>query len=295
LIKPIDIWVNVMTEEQAEKYINYPEMSGSLDPDKRGAGKPPVQQFWTTPEQVVNVMDEAGVEISFIASLYTGRSRRMKPGDLDRLMGDRSYKDLFPYLDKYPDRFRGLYAINPWTMMDGLKEMEVSVKEHGFVGAISHLAGFPAFDDKVWFPFYAKCVELDIPIISQIGHFVHPMSEAAARPYLIDEVAEFFPELRIVAGHTGWPWCEELIAIALKHHNVYVGMEAHLPKYWDPSITKYVDSRGRDKCLWGSDFPVTIPKQNLQQVEELGLREETKPKFLRNNTIKVFKLDLPLA
>jgi predicted TIM-barrel fold metal-dependent hydrolase len=293
LIKPIDVWVNVMSGEQAEQYVNYVEMKSDLSPEKLGSATPPVSEFWTTPEQVVGKMDEAGVELGLVASLQIARSRRMRQGDLDRLMGERSYKDLLPYLEKYPNRFRGLYPINPWTVMDGVKEMEMSVKEYGFVGAISHTAGFAPFNDKIWFPFYAKCVELDIPLLSQIGHFVHPFDEGSARPLLIDEVAELFPEFRIVAGHTGWPWCEELIAIALKHHNVYVSMEAHMPKYWEPSMVKYIDTRGRDKCMWGTDFPVTPFKQNLEQVEQLGLREETKPKFLRENAIRVFKLDLP--
>ena len=290
MVKPIDIWINAMSTEKWEKLHSHPETAYVQKVEKTGAALQGV-----TPDRMVAIMDEAGVELALLANPPHARPRRMRPGDLERLALETSYKDHLPFLEKYPDRFRGLYGINPWTVMDGLKEMEMAVKEYGFVGAVTHVAGFAPFDDKIWFPFYAKCVELDIPLISQIGHIGSALPENSARPVLIDEVAEFFPELRIVAGHTGWPWCDELIAVALKNANVYIGMEAYAPRYWESSMVKYLDTRGRDKVMWGSDYPITNPKQNLEQVEQLGLREETKRKFLRENAVRVFKLDLPLS
>ncbi len=297
MVKAVDVWCIVDSKEQSERrMLEKQKMFGSLESSLNVQKLGLLAPQWTTPEQLVAIMDEAGIELSLIVSLIGAKPRRMHPGDFSRIEDPtKSWKDCLPYLEQYPDRFRALYCINPWLVMDGVKEMEMVVKEHGFVGALSHLAGFAPFNDKIWFPFYAKCVELDIPLISQIGHYGVPWTESYGHPLFIDEVAELFPELRIVAGHTGWPWCDDLIAIALKHPNVYVSMEAYMPKYWEPSMVKYVDTRGRDKCMWGSDFPVTPQKQNLEQVAELGLREETKRKFLRDNANKVFKLNLPTA
>ena len=210
----------------------------------------------------------------------------------DRMLMDPPFTDLLPYVEQYPDRFRCYYAINPWLMMDGVREMEMVVKEYGFIGAVTHCGSFAPFNDKIWFPFYAKCVELDIPVISQIGHFGERMPEWYVHPLQVDDVAELFPELRIVAGHTGWPWCDDLIAVALKNSNVYIGMDAHMPKYWEASMVKYIDTRGRDKCMWGTDFSITPHKRNLEQVAQLGLREETMRKFLRENAIRVYKLQI---
>jgi uncharacterized protein len=42
-------------------------------------------------------------------------------------------------------------------------------------------------------------------------------------PYL-DEVALTFPDLRIVAGHIGYPWTDEMIGVAWKHENVFIDM-----------------------------------------------------------------------
>jgi predicted TIM-barrel fold metal-dependent hydrolase len=239
-------------------------------------------------------MDEAGVEVTLLTTIKQGHTRRMGLDNEPRLIMDVSYKEILPYLEKYPQRFRGMYGVNPWTVMDGVRELEMVVKEYGFVGAVTIGGGFAPFNDKIWFPFYTKCVELDIPFMAQIGHFAEAFPEGAAHPLQVDDVAEIFPELRIVAGHTGWPWCDVLQAVALKRPNVYIGMEAHMPKYWEPSLVKYINSRGRDRGMWGTDWPVTEAKPNLEQLEQLGLREETMRKLLRENAIEVFKLDLPL-
>ena len=42
--------------------------------------------------------------------------------------------------------------------------------------------------------------------------------------------------------------------------------------------------------MWGSDWPVTEQKPNLEQVEQLGLKDQVKQMFLRDNAVRVFKL-----
>jgi hypothetical protein len=116
------------------------------------------------------------------------------------------------------------------------------------------------------------------------------MPSAAGRPLLLDDVALYFPELRIVAAHTGWPWVEELVALAWKHRNVYVGTSAHSPKYWDPALVRFLKSRGKGKVLFGTDYPVLRHAEALAQVEALGLGEEAETWLLHETARKVFKL-----
>lgn len=284
MVKAIDVWFNAWPKEQVDRMMSQPELENVFKVEKLDFRAP-------TPDEAVAILDGAEVEIAFLTSLKQGFHRRMRPGGpRDRMVLDVSFRDLLPFLERYPKRFRGLYGINPWMVMDGVRELETAVKEHGFVGAVSHVAGFAPFNDKIWYPFYTKCCELDIPVITQAGHFGEFMPEGWAHPLLIDDVALDFPELRIVGGHTAWPWCDEMIAVALKDPNVYISVEAHLPRYFEPSLVRYINTRGQDKVMWGSDFPVTDPKGNLEQVEQLGLREEPKVKLLRGNAVRVFKL-----
>ena len=139
------------------------------------------------------------------------------------------------------------------------------------------------------YPLYAKCVELDIPVSMQVGHVLEAMPSEHARPISLDRIASDFPDLKMVGAHTGWPWVEELISVCYKWDNVWFGIDAWMPKYLKPEIIHYINSRmGQDRCLWGTNG---LPwKESLDQVESLGLKEETKKKLLRDNAIQLFKL-----
>lgn len=282
----IDVWINPFTPERmhrdwVEVMAIYREMETARImkmPEERIKGY--------TPAGYVAFMDELGIEKSFIPSWKMGSFFR----DISPLIWDISPEEIKrEIIDHYPQRFHGLFGINPWKGMSGVRELERAVKEYGFIGTHSHVFAYAPFNDRIWYPFYAKCVELDIPIISQIGHSGELMPSAYGRPILLDDVALYFPELRIVAAHTGWPWVEELIAMAWKHPNVYIATTAHLPRYWDPALVQFINTRGQDKVLWGSDWPITDPRDSLAQVEKLGLKEEAQRKLLRENALKVFK------
>jgi hypothetical protein len=117
------------------------------------------------------------------------------------------------------------------------------------------------------------------------------MPSACGRPILLDDVALYFPELRLVAAHTGWPWVEELIALAWKHPNVYIAVSGHAPKYWDKSLVHFLNSRGIGKVMWGTDYPLILHEESLTQIEQLGLKPEAKRALLRETAVKVFKFE----
>ena len=122
----------------------------------------------------------------------------------------------------------------------------------------------------------------------QVGHSLELMPSEAGRPIYIDKVALDFPELKFIGSHTGWPWCEELIAMASKHRNVYMDISAHLPEYLDRSVVQFMDTRGRNKVLFGTNaFGLERCKQQLLG---MPLKDETKQKVLRDNAVKVFNL-----
>ena len=88
--------------------------------------------------------------------------------------------------------------------MSAVRELETAVKEWGFAGASAFMWLGHSLNHRDLFPFYAKCLELDIPIVLQSGHSAeqHVPSEMGI-PIHLDDVALYFPDLRIVASHTG--------------------------------------------------------------------------------------------
>ena len=93
-----------------------------------------------------------------------------------------------------------------------------------------------------------------------------------------------------MGGQIGFPWTDEMIALAMKYPNVYIDTSAYKPARSPPSLTAYLRAHGRRKVLFGSNYPMILPGACLEQVEALGLDEEAKSLFLHGNAERVFGL-----
>ncbi len=202
------------------------------------------------------------------------------------------YEQVARVVAEHPGRFHGLAGINPDDRMEGVRRLEVAVKELGFVGAhlYPHWFSRPP-NHKDYYPFYAKCVELDVPIQIQIGHSAQPEQPTVAHPMTLDEVAIYFPELKIVGIHIGWPWVREAMAVALKHRNVYLGCDAHAPKYWEPEFVRFIRSRGKHKVLFGTDFPIIGFRRAVTEIGELDFAADVREALFSANTQRVYGLE----
>jgi len=114
---------------------------------------------------------------------------------------------------------------------------------------------------------------------------------SVGRPIALDAVACDFPELMLIGIHIGIPWTDEMIAMAWKHPNIYIGSDTHSPKYWLPQFVHYVNSYGQDKVLFGTDFPVLDFERTRREIEALELKPVALRKLLRDNALKVYRLD----
>jgi predicted TIM-barrel fold metal-dependent hydrolase len=205
------------------------------------------------------------------------------------------YERIAEYCEQFPGRFHGLAGIDPSRMMSGLRELERGINEFGFVGAHLYPHWFEQPPDAAcYYPFYAKCCELDVPIMMQIGHCLDYQRDrilpSVGRPITLDRVAIDFPELKLIGIHLGWPWTEEMIAVCFKHRNVYMAGDAYAPKHWPAEYIRYADSWGQDKCLFGTDWPVIDPERAMQELDQLPIRNESRAKLLRENAVRLFRL-----
>jgi len=179
---------------------------------------------------------------------------------------------------------------NPLDIMGSLRIIESAARDFGFRGVYAHTLGQNVKpDDKSMYPCYAKCVELGLVFSIQLGHSLEVLPSDPGRPIYLDQVALDFPELTLIGSHTGWPWCEELIALAWKHPNVYLDVSAHLPKYLDKSIVNFMDTRGRAKVLFGTNGLGL--RRCKEQFMELPIKEETKKAVLHDNAARIFNLN----
>ena len=137
-------------------------------------------------------------------------------------------------------------------------------------------------------------MELDIPIQIQVGQSLIYSSAApkrsTGRPISLDTVACDFPDLKIIGIHIGIPWHDEMIAMAWKHPNVFIGCDAHAPKYWPASFVKYLNSYGQDKVIFGTDFPVIEFSRAKNEILNLGLRDSVLEKLFCKNVERIYNL-----
>ena len=166
----------------------------------------------------------------------------------------------------------------------------------GFIGAhlYPHWFNMEPHHRKLY-PFYAKCVELGVPIQMQVGQsMVYNKDfpcESTGRPITLDTIACDFQELKLIGIHVGIPWHDEMIAMAWKHENIFIGTDAHRPTYWPDSFKKYVNSYGQNKVIYGSDYPVLPFKRTIEDFDALGFKPEVRRKVLRDNALRIYGIE----
>jgi predicted TIM-barrel fold metal-dependent hydrolase len=94
----------------------------------------------------------------------------------------------------------------------------------------------------------------------------------------------------LIGIHIGIPWTDEMISMAWKHENVYIGSDAYAPKYWPDSFVHYLKTYGQDKVLFGTDWPVISPERAMDEIKQLGISSSVMEKFLNTNAKRIFKL-----
>lgn len=278
--KIIDVWCNVFTTEGTELYYE----SQAQQVAARIFGKDDMYdpEQGMSADEFVSKMDEHGIDQVFVPALKFGNP----DGGMEI---DVSHEMVAELASQHPDRIKGMAGINPREGMDGVATLEEYVEDYGFVAALLEPYGWDRpINHRQYYPFYAKCAELGVPVMMQVGHSAMKMPSKMGKPLLLDDIALDFPELDIVGGHTGWPWSKELEALAWKHDNLYLGATAHAPKYWEENVVNFIKSRGRDKVVFGTDYPVLDYPETLEQIDEMGLDPAVERKLLYENARDLF-------
>ena len=198
-------------------------------------------------------------------------------------------------LRQHPNRFFASYEANPNRGMEEVRKI-VDMHEKFDIKAVT---ASPAMisppvpvNDKKWYPIYAKLVELDIPFCPCMGVPGPRVPFGPQKMELLDEVLWFFPELRVVTRHGCEPWTDVAWKMMLKYPNLHYMTSAFAPKYYPPDIIDFANKRGSEQVMYAGYFPMGLSLDRIfREMPDVPLRDEVWPKFLRDNAIRVFKLD----
>lgn len=200
----------------------------------------------------------------------------------------------------HPDVFIGFGSVDPWKGRMAIAEAERAIRELGLRGLKFQpiqQAFYP--NDRRFYPLWERCQALNIPVLIHMGTTglgaampggggLH-LDYGRPIPHL-DDVAADFPELTIIGAHPAFPWHDELIAVAQHKANVYMDLSGWSPKYFPPSVVRYLNGPLQDKCLFGSDHPLLDPERWLRDFEQLEVKPEVRQKVLLDNARRLFGL-----
>jgi predicted TIM-barrel fold metal-dependent hydrolase len=264
--KAIDCWLNPSTGISTYR----PEFLVRVARDYFKREK---EMFEHTPiEELLVQMDTAGVERAIIT------------------MDAHNPEPIFALAKAFPGRFICASVIDPMAGMEALRLLDRLVEKYALRLAriIPFLVNRPP-NDKVYYPIYAKCIELDLPLSINTGIPGPPMPAEPQRPLYLDEVCLFYPEVKIIMAHGADPWWGEAIRLLLKYPNLHMMTSAYAPKYLPQELIQFMNTRGQDKVLFASDHPVLPFERCLAEAAELPFREGVLAKYLRENALRLFR------
>jgi uncharacterized protein len=227
----------------------------------------------------LSAMDKGGVDRMLISAWVAPRNVMI------------SNDEVAAFVAEAPSRLIGVGSVDISRPMEARREVRRCVRELKFK-AIRVLPWLWEVrpTDRRFYPVYVSCIEEGVPFCTQIGHTGPLMPSEVGRPIYLDQVALDFPELVIVGGHIGYPWTDEAIAVATKHANVYIDTSAYTLKRYPQQLLAYLRGNGESKVLFGTNYPMITAEKALAGLEDLGLPQSTRAKFLGENAARVFRL-----
>jgi predicted TIM-barrel fold metal-dependent hydrolase len=177
------------------------------------------------------------------------------------------------YVNRFPQKLIGFAGIDP-TEKTAAYEVVIAREELKLRGVTVSPANqdFHPTDSRAM-RVYAECERLGMPIlIHPSGQFTEQSKLEYGRPYLFDEVARTFPNLRMIIAQLGQPWIEETVCMLSKHANVYADVSGLLSRPWQAynALVSVYEHGVIEKLLFGSDFPYTSATECIEALYSIN-------------------------
>ncbi len=245
----------------------------------------------------------AQVTAESMTAYYREHSLRAVIFDVDasrRTGMEISNDEIADVVDAAPDVFLGFCSVDPFGGRRSILELTRAAQDLGLRGVKFQpiTQEFEPNDRRVY-PLYEACAGLGLVATFHTGTTAIDQGKPGGGglklkygrpiPYL-DDVAADFPDLTVIAAHPGWPWENELLAVARHKDNVYIDLSGWAPKYFPESVLQQANTLLQDKCMFGSDYPMLLPGRWLDEFAALPIRDAVRPKILWQNAARVLGL-----
>lgn len=264
--------------------------------DSQGPFAEALAHYWKKPwvgraeDEVVGDIRAHGLEAVLVAF------------DIESLTGAKPFsnQEAAAMRARHPDVFLGVWgAVDPLKGDEAIAEAERAAKEDRVLGFHFHpIMGRFRVDDPQHLRLFEAIRDLGLPVMVDVGTTGMgaglPGALGAriddAHPMAIDHLAATLPDLTIIAAHPGWPWVEEMTAVALHKGNVFWEMSGWAPKHFSPQLKVDIRARLQDKVMFGTDHPSLPFDRILREWDELGYSEDIMNKVFHLNAERVLGL-----
>ena len=198
----------------------------------------------------------------------------------------RSIDDFIGYECSIHPEFIGFASLHPdHEDLDG----EIAhARELGLVGIKFH-PDFQEFniDDEKAIAMYKK-IPKDMPILFHMGDEKRSFS----KPHRLAKICDLFPEHTFIGAHFGgysdWDEAEEYL---IGKKNIYMDTSSALFRLPFARAAEFIHKHGVEKFLYGTDFPMWKPVEELERFYQIPLTEEEREMILYKNGAKLFHLE----
>jgi len=238
---------------------------------------------------------------------------RTKPQDLEQLVADMDqhhiarallapppesamgdpvagYQWTLNAVQRFPDRFGLSVRVDADQGIRAVRHLESMVRNDGAraLRIVPYRDGKKA-SDRSYYPLYAKCIELAIPVTITVGMPLVQREGMVQNPKHLDRVCAFFPELVIVSAHGGAPWTPLLVQLLRTWPNLHHMISAYPPSRYPAELVSFANTkRGRLKVLYASDYPLLTFERVRRELPDCGIEDEVMPWFVGRNAARIF-------
>jgi predicted TIM-barrel fold metal-dependent hydrolase len=240
-----------------------------------------------TADELIASMDEAGVDISVILNIgWTTHELCVETNDY-----------IIDAVSHYPQRLVGFGAVQPQSPKAAAAEIERCAKA-GMKGVGEMRPDIQLFDlcDEIIMNPLAEVLTAHKLVLllhasEPIGH-EYP-GKGGITPDILYPFITSFPDLTVVCAHWGGglPFYALMPEVKKAMGNVYFDSAAS-PFLYKPQVySQVIQLVGADKVLFGSDYPLLAQKRLLNEIEALGLAEESQSRLLAGNALKLLGIE----
>lgn len=267
-VRAIDALVN-------SSFLNAKDGSGLSYLFKDIAERPPIR----TPENLLQELDRAGIGAAVVSIMEPEHAEWVSKAH-----------------QQYPHKILPAMIVDPTK---GMAEIRRVVEYHKLHGV--RCLRIPPFryslppTDRVYWPFYVKAIELGIAVSMNAGMPGPRRPGWVQNPMYFDDVAFHFPELRLVMTHCGQPWTAEALSVIAHWDNVYMACTSVAPKYWPAELVQFINTRGKEKMMFGTEYPTIDWQRARDEIAALTLRDEVKQAFFVENARRAYAWDADVS